>query len=364
MKIFFIQTASLIDQVVKKDINFLRSLSYEEILSKYCKFGFFSLFGLDRNNLFETNDDILIFSNVANSKYIQTKWAKENSFEYNEKNWLNEILAAQIEYFQPDVVYTGNYILFDKKVKRYLPKAKLYALWNASPMQKNINLSHFDVGLSFNSVYLDILLDKGINNVEKNTFYIDPNIKNRLKAMNFTKDIDISFVGRYAPMFKDRNQFLYDVYSTFKNKYNVKYYLLTHKRFRGLFPVIPWKLLRAYKKPVFLEEMFKVYARSKIILNSHSNITGEHKGNMRVFEVLGSGSFMLSDHGVYPPYLEEGKDYVTYKNNHDMIDKIEYFLKNDKEREEIGNNGHAKVAKHYSTETGTKNLKKIFAKYL
>ena len=47
----------------------------------------------------------------------------------------------------------------------------------------------------------------------------------------------------------------------------IQYHLLTAKRFKGLIPSVPWKLLNAYKKPVFLESMFKVFSRSKIVLN-------------------------------------------------------------------------------------------------
>ena len=364
MKVFFIQTASKMDHIVSNDINILNKLTFQDIIRKYISFGFSSLFGMDRNLLFNQVNNIEFFSNVTNSKYIQTKWAEENNIKYNEDSWQKEILAAQIKKFKPDVIYTGNHGFFTKEMKEYLPKAKLYALWNASPMKKGIDLSHFDLGISFNEVYHQHLQKRGIKNVEYNSFYIDPEIKNRLDSMNLKKDIDIAFVGRYQPMFKTRNQFLYDVYSNFKKEYNIQYYLLTGARLRGLIPTLPWKLLRAYNKPVYLEDMFKVFNRSKIVLNTHSNITGSVKGNMRVFEALGSGSFMLSDDGIYPKHLEAGEDFVTYKNDKDMIEKIDYYLKHDKERDEIALNGYNKISKYYSTDIGSQNLEKIFGKYL
>ncbi|MCK4842955.1 MAG: glycosyltransferase family 1 protein [Methylococcales bacterium] len=363
MKIFFIQTASKIDYVVNNDKNILINLTFEQIVKKYSFFGFISLFGINDKMLF-TGSDLDFFSNVTNSKFIQTKWANENSFKYSEENWQKEILAAQIEYFQPDVIYTGNHGLFTQELKKYLPKVKLYALWNASPMQEGIDLSYFDVGLTFNSIYHEHLQKRGIKNIEYNSFYIDSDIKNRLESMNLNQDIDIVFAGRYSPMFKDRNQFLYDVYEYFKKDYNVQYFLLTASRFKGLIPVLPWRLLSVYNKPVFLEDMFKVFNRSKIVLNTHSNITGSGKGNMRVYEALGSGSFMLSDDGIYPEYLVAGEDFVTYKDKKDMIDKIDYFLKHDKEREEVALNGYKKISQYYSTDIGSKNLKKIFERYL
>lgn len=364
MKVFFIQTASLIDHVINIDIENYKKLSYKEMLIKLSNFGFFSLFGISQKYVFGDVSNFKLFVNVTNSKFIQTKWAQENDFKYTEKNWQKEILAAQIEKFQPDVIYTGNYVFFNKDMKKYLPKAKLYALWNASPMKEGIDLGYFDLGLSFNGVYHHHLQKRGVKNTEYNSFYIDPEIKNRLTLMQLEKNIDISFVGRYAPMFKDRNQFLHDVYGQFKRKYNIQYYLLTSTRAKGLVPMLPWRMLRAYNKPVFLEDMFKVFNKSKIVLNTHSNITGTGKGNMRVYEALGSGSFMLSDEGIYPEHLIAGDDFVTYKDSRDMKEKISYYLNNGKEREEIALNGYNKIKKYYSTEIGSQNLEKIFGKYL
>ena len=362
MKIFWVQTASMIDYIINKQKYNL--MKFEEAIKDLNIYGFSSLFGIDIKKLFKANGDIQIFTNVTNSYFIQTKWAEENNFKYSEKNWKKEILAAQIEKFQPDVIYTGNYVLFTKELKKYLPKVKLYALWNASPMPEGVDLSHFDVGISFNKVYHENLRKRGISNIEYNSFYIDPDIKNKLDEMNLVQDIDIVFTGRYSSMFKDRNQFLYDVYNTFKKDYNIQYYLLTGKRLKGFIPMLPWKLFKAYNKPVFLEDMLKVFRHSKIVLNTHSNITGEGKGNMRIYEVLGSGSFMLSDDGIYPEHLIAGEDFVTYKNNKDMTEKISYYLKNDKEREEIALNGYKKISKYYNTKFGSQSLEKIFGKYL
>lgn len=355
MKVFYIQQASIIDWYLEKYEFRYMSCSYRSLMSRLTAYGFGSLFGIDENKA---------FLSVANSRIFQSKWAKENSFKYNEENWKKEILAAQIESFKPDVIYTGDYIFFNKEMKQYLPKSELYALWNASPIKEGVDLSQFDLGISFNSIYHEELRKRGIENLEYNSFYIDPNIKNKLEGMSLLKNIDVSFVGRYSLMFKNRNRFLNDVYKTFKNDYNIQYYLLVDKRLRGLVPMIPWKLLRAYNSPVFLEGLFKVFNRSKIILNTHSNITGQYKGNMRVYEALGSGSFMLSDEGIYPENLKPGDDFITYSNNKDMIQKINYYLKNDKEREEIALNGHKKISEHYTTKIGSDKLEIIFGKYL
>ncbi|MHA2939796.1 glycosyltransferase family protein [Vibrio sp. RC27] len=355
MKIFYIQQASIIDWYLEKFEFINIDRPYSDLMSKLTEYGFASLFGIDQNS---------VFISVANSKILQLKWASEQGLKYDYKNWQKEIIAAQLEYYQPDVIYTGNYFFLNNNMKKFLPRSKLYALWNASPITKNIDLSHFDLGLSFNSTYHNYLRNLGVKNLEFNSFYINPNIKNNLEKMYLPQDIDIVFAGRYSPMFKDRNKIIHDVYNEFNNIYNIQYYLLVEKRVRGLIPMIPCRLWKAYNSPVFLENLFKVFNRSKIVLNTHSNITGKYKGNMRVYEALGSGSFMLSDDGIYPRHLEVGTDFVTYKNTKDMVEKIDYYLKNDKEREEIALNGYNKISRHYTTKIGSHNLENIFRKYL
>ena len=87
---------------------------------------------------------------------------------------------------------------------------------------------------------------------------------------------------------------------------------------------------------------------------------------MRVFEALGIGSFMLSDKGIYPKYLEDGMDFISYKDTNDLLDKIEYYLENEneREREEIAKHGYETICKYYSTEIGSKKLKAIFEENL
>ena len=67
MKVFFIQTASKMDHIVSNDINILNKLTFQDIIRKYISFGFSSLFGMDRNLLFNQVNNIEFFSNVTNS---------------------------------------------------------------------------------------------------------------------------------------------------------------------------------------------------------------------------------------------------------------------------------------------------------
>lgn len=333
--------------------------NYHEMVYALLSWGSASLMGVEKEKLGHE-----YFVSISNSKFLQNKWEEEQSMELNQNNnWQIDILKKQIEIYDPDILYTVNPSWISKNIDK-LPDVKVLAAWRAAPIGSREDYSCFDIGLSYAPVYLDLMKKHGISNVEHMDFSFDPDIKKRLDLMNPEKQNDICFVGRYGKMFKHRNKLLYDVYRKFKDNNTIAYHLLTERRFGGLVPQLPWKMLNVVNKPVFLNELLEVFAKSKIVINCHSDIAGQYKGNMRVFEALGSGSFMLSDKGVYPEFLKDGKDFVSYENTNDLLDKIEYYLENENEREEIARHGYETICKHYSTEKGSKKLKCILEDYL
>lgn len=89
-----------------------------------------------------------------------------------------------------------------------------------------------------------------------------------------------------------------------------------------------------------LQEMSLVFSRSKIVLNKSL----ANDLNMRVFEALGSGSLLLTNRLTRNLGLEElftnKKHLVIYDNQYDLLDLINYYLKNDEEREAIALAGY------------------------
>ena len=93
-----------------------------------------------------------------------------------------------------------------------------------------------------------------------------------------------------------------------------------------------------------------VYNKAKVNLNI--TLRSIHAGiPLRVFEILGSGGFLLSNYQAdFSDCFTEAEDYVYYENKKDMIDKIEYYLSHDKERRDIAANGLRKTLKNHTYE--------------
>jgi len=352
MKIFFAFSASAIDRYIAQKPAF-QAMPFDKALMTLVNRSLFNSLHCTEATLSGNSLSIL------DSHIMQEKWALKQGLSFN-NDWQHKVLGAQIEEHSPDVVYTNNPSWYSKHNK-LLPDVRLKVAWRAAPVSENDDFSSFQLGLSYASHYLDLLKSKGVKNTELLQFSFDTTLKDRLAVDE--EDIDICFVGRYIKMFSKRNQLLKDIYRTYKGKYNIRFHLLTGRRLKGLVPDLPFGLLSVYRKPVFLDDLLNVFLRSKIIINAHSNIAGNFKGNMRVFEALGTGSFMLSDEGNYPDNIVAGKHFAAYNDNIELIEKIGYYMKNESERKFIANNGLQTISNNYSTQLGYTRLKKLFEHY-
>ena len=90
------------------------------------------------------------------------------------------------------------------------------------------------------------------------------------------------------------------------------------------------------------------------IYNSSINLALEGKGELtfRHLEILASCSFMLCQSSIneleLPLPLMDGKHFVSFKNKEDLLEKINFYLKNDKDRNEIALNGRKVLEENYS----------------
>lgn len=93
----------------------------------------------------------------------------------------------------------------------------------------------------------------------------------------------------------------------------------------------------AFPDKNLFEDAARKFSQSKIVFNT--SIRDDI--NMRVFETLSTGSFLLTN---WLPTLEElfedGKHLVTYKTLDEMVKKAKYYLEHEDEREQIAKAGH------------------------
>jgi len=144
----------------------------------------------------------------------------------------------------------------------------------------------------------------------------DPEIHRKL---NLPKKYDIGFVGRDAQKFARGKQV---------------------ELLRKKFP-------KSFIGQIDFRLMSEIYSASKIGFNS--SIANDI--NMRIFEIMASGCFLLTNYlrnNGLNDLFEDGKQLVTYKNNKELLNLSEYYLRNDSQREQIVQEGYNLVIRQHT----------------
>ncbi|BCG63743.1 MAG: spore maturation protein CgeB [Methyloprofundus sp.] len=99
------------------------------------------------------------------------------------------------------------------------------------------------------------------------------------------------------------------------------------------------------------------FSAAKIVLNTmhFAEIDGL---NCRFFEILGCGGFQLvSDKSEVHKYLEVGKEVETFRDKNELIEKVDYYLKEPEKRKKIAMQG---MQRAHNNHTYTHRLNELF----
>lgn len=107
-------------------------------------------------------------------------------------------------------------------------------------------------------------------------------------------------------------------------------------------------LRQVYKGFISGLEMYQAYQQSMIVVNDYGTVAKGVAVNQRLFEVMGVGSLLLTREAdnlkdMFPKDL-----LVTYSDENDCLDKIDYYLKNEAEREEIASRAQEFVLRNFN----------------
>ena len=94
--------------------------------------------------------------------------------------------------------------------------------------------------------------------------------------------------------------------------------------------------------------MPKVFAASKINLNF--TIPNIKSGlPLRIWDVLGSGGFLMTNFQAEIPYYFKNKeDLVCFESTEELTELCGYYLTHEEERRRIAENGYRKVLAHHT----------------
>lgn len=109
-------------------------------------------------------------------------------------------------------------------------------------------------------------------------------------------------------------------------------------------------------------DLHLLLSQSKIILNiTRSTFYGVETGlNLRIFEALAARCFLLTD---YCNELNDlfiiGEEIETYRSTEELVDKVDYYLAHDIDREKIAQKGYERYLKQYTWDARVKEMLRL-----
>lgn len=336
-----------------------------------------------------------------NLPQVAFAWSKENQFQPKTRNPIMEIGKEKIIRFKPDIIFcfappsylSNNYL--HEMIASLKNKPKLIAWYGANAGDEDI-FNFFDLTLSNSKHLVKRLRNKGIksdflghsfDSIILKSIDIPPK---RINRVSFFGNLDLN-----TNDFNERTRLLeqvsnvtgkldiYGQFSSSSSQERIKYKLLETRLnlSRIANKVLPTKKLkywanpsnlpappqalsskfeRRIKEPCYGHEMLETLSKYSMALNYHNKHTGDCACNMRLFEATGVGCALLTDQqSDLSDYFEEGKEVLTFKSVNDLIEKINFFIRNSNQLKVLAQNAQNRVLKEHTTEIQINRLSKI-----
>jgi len=230
---------------------------------------------------------------------------------------INPLLFKEIKKASPDTITLN---MFTDDDWRYDDFSRFYALLIDYPI---VNITDKDMDKSYKK--------DGINHL---SLSLSMNCK-LFKPMEIKKEYNVSFIGR-------------------PNKSRVDYikYLL-NKRVSVKVWGDGWEnypeISEAFMGRANAEEIVVITNKSRINLSFTKGGYGKMQMKGRIFEISACKSFSLIEYfDVYKRYFKENKEIIMFKDKKDLLDKIKYYLRDERKRENIAIASYNKTLRDYN----------------
>ncbi len=316
---------------------------------------------------------------IGNAEPLQKAWAKEYGVKYTGDNWFNDIVAAQIKRYKPDVVFINDYNAytpsFVRQIRQECPSIKLVYGWCGAPYRDAGVFSECDMVLSNISRVVDDLYGAGLR-AEKMHHAFAPVLLDRL-GREGNSQLDFVFIGSVflkSEFHIRRAQTLAELLNATDLEIWGHVGTASHSR-SGKKRGISGFIGRAYaamfgkgrnsesdqdrrnltylrdriKPPVYGLRMFEKLKNTRISFNSHIDLSLNESSNMRMFEATGVGSCLLTERSRnIDEIFEPDTEVVTYENANDAVEKVTYLLDNEDLRKRIAGAGQRRTLRDHT----------------
>jgi spore maturation protein CgeB len=323
---------------------------------------------------------------VANDELLQSKWAEENGLKHSNSR---DILFGQVKLFQPDILWIDNLSFIDREwlenIRKSIKSIRLIVGYHCSPYGSKIleTLKAVDFVFTCTPGLKAEIENRGIRSYLVYHAF-DHTLVSKIPKDNNSWKENLVFSGSLISGTKYHDERIKLIENILKEKIDISLYVNLEKQYKikakqtlylirnilcrlslqglaerihildyGKTKIINYSdiLLKSVQKPVYGSDMYKLFSSSKIILNMHIGVAGDYAGNMRLFEVTGTGSCLLTDNKKnIGDLFDIDNEIVVYNSPDDCIKKAKWLLEHDDERNRIAEAGHLRTLKSHTVE--------------
>lgn len=294
---------------------------------------------------------------VVNAELLQRAWAAEHGLggrllpRVRRHRALRDVLLAQVEDFRPDVVYVQDlgYLPVEMLQRiRAMTGLLVGQLGSEPPIEQ---LAVFDLLCTSFPHFVPRLREAG-RDVEYFRIGFDPRV---LDHLHVDRTAGAVFVGTLA---HSRWQNANALVERAARRAQIEIWGFggeddwpSDSPFGGGRRGEAWGL-----------DMYRVLASARIAVNRHGDIAGDYANNMRLFEATGVGTLLLTEekrnlHELF----RVGEEVVEYRDEDDLVRKIEYYVEHEDERAPIAAAGQQRTLRDHTYRNRMAELVDILA---
>jgi len=264
------------------------------------------------------------------------------------------IAVAQVEDFQPDVVYMQTLTAFQPEILRQLGRGRLLVGQIASELPDARRLEPYDLIVTSFPHFVNRVRERGLR-AEYLQLGFDPRVLEHVQEAG--PAVDVTFVGGLGLTQHRRGNY---VLGAAAERLDVDFWGTGQEQWPNGSPV-----KRNYRGEAWGLEMYRVLARSRIALNRHIDVAEDYANNMRLYEATGVGALVLTDEkrnlaDLFAP----GAEVVAYASANDLVEKATYYLSHDEERVRIAAAGQQRTLRDHTWARRMAELVQILDRYL
>jgi spore maturation protein CgeB len=300
---------------------------------------------------------------VANCDSLQLAWAREHRQEHKlvlggrlvpariravaRRANLVSVALAQVDAFQPDVVYLQDLWFFGTRTLASLRRSgRLVVGQLASALPPLRRLQSLDLITTALPQYVERFRAMGLDSELFGIAFYE-RVVDSLRAIGVdpaagnARRYGLTFVGGLSPqLYAEGTRVL--------------------ERVAAELPLEVWgfgadelpatsAIRRRYRGEAWGLDMYTLLAQSGITLNRHGEVAGGYAANMRLFEATGVGSLLVTDNAKnLSDLFDLEHEVVTYETPEDLIEKLRHYAEHEEEREQIAKAGQKRTLREHT----------------